>query len=365
MNKILWNSIKSPLQYFWVPAGEDVFAGDYKIENGDGDEAAVDLESIIPFEIDGEEAEAIMMKDLEDMTAELGGLFKGLFSLGKRMINSELMDEDSEDWDSDEDDSDEDDSEFDSDEDSDFDSDEEFDEADLDKVISLFDFDSDEDSDFDSEDDSGEGTLEDLLAQFGDELEGPLSELKDLIAKEVGTLGAELDKLGSEAAANLDTEPGAGQDILRELGQWLINLADERAAEAEEEVVVMEFKPKDGDNAETNNAADSTETVVLDGSSESEAVEEDSESESEDSESVSADTAVDTAVDVVDTVDNDVETAVDDSNNAAIEEDALPSSSSLKRMTKSQLVDLGSRFGMTLDPKDTKNALLEQLETLR
>jgi hypothetical protein len=196
-------------------------------------------------------------------------------------------------------------------------------------------------------------------------LEGPLSELKDLIAKEVGTLGAELDKLGSEAAANLDTEPGAGQDILRELGQWLINLADERAAEAEEEVVVMEFKPKDGDSAEANNAADSTDTVVLDGSSESEVVEEDSESESEDSESVSADTAVDTAVDVVDAADNDVETAVDDSNNAAIEEDGLPPSSSLKRMTKAQLVDLGSRFGMTLDPKDTKNALLEQLETLR
>ena len=45
MNKILWNSIKSPLRYFWVPAGEDVFAGEYQIENGDGEEAAVNLES--------------------------------------------------------------------------------------------------------------------------------------------------------------------------------------------------------------------------------------------------------------------------------------------------------------------------------
>ena len=71
MNKILWNSIKSPLRYFWVPAGEDVFAGEYQIENGDGEEAAVDLESLIPFEIDGEQAEEIMLGELENMTTEL------------------------------------------------------------------------------------------------------------------------------------------------------------------------------------------------------------------------------------------------------------------------------------------------------
>ena len=145
MNKILWNSIKSPLRYFWVPAGEDVFAGEYQIENGDGEEASVDLESILPFEINEKEAEDIMMNELENMTAELGGLFKDLFKLGKRMINSDQLDDDSEDWDSE--DSDSDDSEWDSDDSDDSD----FDEADLDKVLSLLDADSEDDSESASE----------------------------------------------------------------------------------------------------------------------------------------------------------------------------------------------------------------------
>ena len=146
MNKILWNSIKSHLRYYWVPAGEDVFVGDYQIENGDGEEASVNLESLIPFDIDGEQAEEIMLGELEHMTSELGDLFKGLFSLGKRMVNADRMDDDSEedsdsDWDS------EDDSDWESEEDSEEDSDSDFDDADLEKVISLFDLDSEDDSD--------------------------------------------------------------------------------------------------------------------------------------------------------------------------------------------------------------------------
>ena len=100
----------------------------------------LDLESILPFEINEKEAEDIMMNELENMTAELGGLFKDLFKLGKRMINSDQLDDDSEDWDS-EDSDDSDDSEWDS-EDSDDSDDSDFDEADLDKVLSLLDADS-------------------------------------------------------------------------------------------------------------------------------------------------------------------------------------------------------------------------------
>ena len=234
MNKILWNSIKSPR--FLVPAGEDVFAGEYQIENGDGEEASVDLESILPFEINEKEAEDIMMNELENTTAELGGLFKDLFKLGKRMINSDQLDDDSEDWDSeDSDDSDDsDDSEWDSD-------DSDFDEADLDKVLSLLDADSEDDSESASEFDAG--SIEDIISQFGSDLEGPLTELRDLIVQEVGNLGEELDKLGSEAAKELDTEPGAGQDILRELGQWLINLGWTSRRNGRG-VVVMDLSPK-------------------------------------------------------------------------------------------------------------------------
>ena len=200
MNKILWNSIKSPLRYFWVPAGEDVFAGEYNIENGDGEEASVDLESIVSFEINEQEAEAIMMTELETMTTELGGLFKDLFKLGKRMVNSELMDDDSEDWDSEED-SESESSDWDSEDSEDSD----FDEADLDKIISLFDSDSEDDSDEDSESSSDfdASSIEDLLSQFGDGLEGPLTELRDLIIQEVGTLSCGLEAHPAGAVGDL------------------------------------------------------------------------------------------------------------------------------------------------------------------
>lgn len=352
MNKILWNSIKSPLRYFLVPAGEDVFAGEYQIENGDGEEAAVDLESIVPFEINEKEAEAIMMNELENMTAELGGLFKELFTLGKRMINSELMDEDSEDWDSDED------SESSSDWDSD---DSDFDEVDLEKVISLFDIDSDEDSESSSDFDGG--SIEELLTQFGEDLEGPLTELRDLIVQEVGNLGEELDKLGSEAARNLDSEPGAGQDILRELGQWLINLADERAEDTEEDVVVMEFKPKDSVEESIEIAEDDGEETYQDDSEEDSSS--DDSSESEESSQEESEGTQSTSDEETDNPTVDPEAETDTSQTVEFSTKKLPSASALKRMTKAQLVKLGTDFGITLDIKDTKKTLLEQLETIR
>ena len=55
----------------------------------------------------------------------------------------------------------------------------------------------------------------------------------------------------------------------------------------------------------------------------------------------------------------------DTSEQATTSETELPSATALKKMTKAQLVELGGRFGMTLNMKDTKNTLLEQLETLR
>ncbi len=366
MNKILWNSTKSPLRYFWVPAGEDVFTGEYKIENGDGEEASVDLESIVPFEINEQEAEAIMMTELENMTAELGGLFKDLFKLGKRMVNSELMDDDSEDWDSEED-SDSEDSDWDS-EDSD---DSDFDEADLDKIISLFDSEEDSDEDSESSSDFDASSIEDLLSQFGEGLEGPLTELRDLIVQEVGTLGEELDKLGSEAAKQLDSEPGAGQDILRELGQWLINLADDQAEETEEDVVVMEFKPKDTEGQSVDESTTPDTELHVEDSPSGEDAEEDSSSEdssesdedssneddSKEANSFSDEEINSSKVDQV--IEGDTSETVDPST------DELPSESALKRMTKAQLVDLGQTFGLTLNITDTKKTLLEQFETIR
>ena len=352
MNKILWNSIKSPLRYFLVPAGEDVFAGEYQIENGDGEEASVDLESIVPFEINEREAETIMMNELENMTTELGGLFKDLFKLGKRMVTSELMDEDSEDWDSDED------SESSSDWDSD---DSDFDEAELEKVISLFDIDSEEDSDSSSDFDGG--SIEELLRQFGEDLEAPLADLRDLIVKEVGNLGEELDKFGSETTRELDAEPGASKDILRELGQWLINLADERVEDTDEDVVVMEFKPKDIVEEPVEIAVEDDVTITQDdsediGSSE-DAPKSDGASQKEFNEELS------TSKEETNSPTVDPEAETDTTNTVDSPTNKLPSASALKRMTKAQLVKLGTDFGITLDIKDTKKTLLEQLETIR
>jgi hypothetical protein len=358
MNKILWNSIKSPLRYFWVPAGEDVFAGEYQIENGDGEEASVSLESLIPFEIDGEQAEEIMLGELENMTSELGDLFKGLFSLGKRMVNAERMDEDSDsdsDWDS------EDDSDWDSEDDSDEDSDSDFDDADLEKVISLFDLNSEDDSDEDSEEDADPGSIEDILSQFGEDIEGPLTELRDLLVKEFGNLGEELDKLGAQAAEELDAEPGAGQDILRELGHWLINLADEKAEDQEEDVVVMEFKPKDD---QADNQGDTTDEMSVENQ---EDPEEDSDSSSEEISKQTDSEQENSQEDDEENASGEVDrTTESDTSEPVVEsETALPNSTALKKMTKAQLVKLGGTFGMTLSMKDTKNTLLEQLETLR
>ncbi len=357
MNKILWNSVKTPLRYFWVPAGEEVDVGEYSIENGDGEEASVDVLSLAPFEISSEQAEAIMMKELEHMTSELGGLFKGLFHLGKRMVNSELLEDDSEEWDSDED----------SDEDSDFDEDSD----NLEKIIELF----DEDSDFDE--DSEEGTLEDLIAQFGNDLEGPLSELRDLIAKEVGNLGQELDTLGSEAAKAVDENPGAGQDILRELGQWLINLADERDAEesSEEDLVVMEFRPKDANSDEVEGEdnsvtlhEDNSVTLHEDNSDDEQnldkEVEESSEESSSDSEaSNEEDNLSEQASENQDHTENVLDNPKDEATSN--QDPVLPSSAELKRLTKAQLVALGAQLGLDMNPKDLKQTLLDQLETLR
>ena len=97
-----------------------------------------------------------------------------------------------------------------------------------------------------------------IFFQFGEDIEGPISELRDLLVKEFGNLGEELDKLGSEAAAELDSEPGAGQDTLRELGHWLINLADERVDDQEDDVVVMEFKPKEDQTEDGNLSEESS-----------------------------------------------------------------------------------------------------------
>ena len=203
-------------------------------------------------------------------------------------------------------------------------------------------------------------------------LEGPLTELKDLIVQEVGTLGEELDKLGAEAAKQLDSEPGAGQDILRELGQWLINLADDRAEEADEEVVVMEFKPKDTDERSNDDSPtpDSDSDLHVENAS-NEPPEEDSSSEDSsesDEDSTNEETVKEdnsTSDDEINTSKVDQEIEGDTSKIVEPSTDALPSGSALKRMTKAQLVELGQTFGLALNIKDTKKILLEQFETIR
>jgi hypothetical protein len=347
MDKILWSSQKPPMRYFWVPAGEDVFVGDYGIENNEGETFEVDLESLIPFEISGAEAEALMMQDLENMTKELGGLFKGLFQLGKRMLDDEILEADSEDdsdWDSDEDDSE------DSSDEADLD-------AELDNILALFDEDSDEDSDADSDDED----IDAIISKLGSDLEGSLTELRDLIAKEVGNLGEELDTLGKEATEAIDEEPEAGQSILRELGSWLIRLADEQDADSEEssseEPVIMPFPsvPEPEFTSETSEVVDNltpteaSEEILQDRStSESEHTAEKAVAEiQEDSEALEVDDATQQAT---------------ETEHPSVE---LPSSSALKRMNKADLIELGTTLGLSLSSSAPKKDLLSAIETLR
>lgn len=347
MDKILWSSQKPPMRYFWVPAGEDVFVGDYGIENNEGESFSVELESLIPFEISGAEAEALMMQDLENMTKELGGLFKGLFQLGKRMLDNEILEEDS-DEDSD--------SDWDSDADSEDYSDDADLDAELDDILALFDEDSDEDSD--SDDDN----LDAILSKLGEDLEGSLTELRDLIAKEVGNLGEELDTIGKEAAEAIDEEPEAGQSILRELGSWLIRLADEQDANSEdassEEPIIMpfpsipepEFALEDSAGSDTITPPEfSEETMHETSASVSEKKDENAvvESHEEDSEVLEVDGTIQQAT---------------ETEHPTVE---LPSSSALKRMNKADLVELGTTLGLSLSSSTPKKDLLSAIETLR
>ena len=347
MDKILWSSQKPPMRYFWVPAGEDVFVGDYGIENNEGETFEVDLESLIPFEISGAEAEALMMQDLENMTKELGGLFKGLFQLGKRMLDDEILEADSDDesdsdWDSDEEDS----------------SDEADLDAELDNILALFDEESDEESDADSDDED----IDAIISKLGSDLEGSLTELRDLIAKEVGNLGEELDTLGKEAAEAIDEEPEAGQSILRELGSWLIRLADEQDADSEdsssEEPVIMPFPsvPEPEFTDETYEFVDNvTPTETSDDSLQETSI---SESENTEENATAEIQEEDSNTPVVDDV---AEQATETEENRI----DLPSSAALKRMKKSDLVELGTTLGLSLSSSATKKDLLSAIETLR
>lgn len=350
MDKILWSSQKPPMRYFWVPAGEDVFVGDYGIENNEGETFEVDLESLIPFEISGAEAEALMMQDLENMTKELGGLFKGLFQLGKRMLDDEILEADSDedsdsDWDSDEDD----DSEDSSDE-ADLD-------AELDNILALFDDDSDEDPDAESDDED----IDAIISKLGEDLEGSLTELRDLIAKEVGNLGEELDTLGKEATEAIDEEPEAGQSILRELGSWLIRLADEQDADSEEsyndEPVIMpfpavpepEFAPKTSEVPDNSPSAAESDESIQDTFIAASKVDENTviDIREEDSKAPKVDDATQQAT---------------ETKHPSVE---LPSSSALKRMNKTDLVELGTILGLSLSSSASKKDLLSAIETLR
>ena len=328
MEKILWSSQKPPMRYFWVPSGEDVFVGDYVIENNEGESFSVDLESLIPFEVTSTQAEALMMQDLENMTKELGGLFKGLFQLGKRMLDNEVLE--------------------DSEEDSEWDSTDSEDSDDLDKILELFDEESS--SDWDADNDSDELGIEDLFSQFSEEIEGPLSELRDIITKEVGNLGEELDKLGKNAAESLDDNPEAGQSILRELGEWLIRLADQDSISDEEDEapIIVPFpsipEPSSFKKSSEDNASSESEQQQKVGAPVSDPISAESEAYEE------------IATDVLD------EASVEATEKAPID---WPSPSALKRMNKSALIDFGESLGITLTMTQSKIDLLAAIETLR
>ncbi len=279
-----------------------------------------------------------MLQDLENMTKELGGLFKGLFKLGSKMIQSETLVEESEDWEDE--------------------SDDDWDDDELNNILSLLD---EDDSDEESSDDE---SLENLLNQFTDGLGGALEELGDTLAKELGSLGSELDTLGSEAANALDENAEGIQDILRELGQWLINIADEANTasaeeeleeEEQEEVVVMQFRPKDPpmEILEDEVEPDSNETSVEHDSSYT--IETSVEPDTSDTNETS------------DEIDLEDDKQMDISKNETIEnvDSSLPISSALKRLTKAKLVEMGVEFGLDLSMKQTKQTMLDAFETIR
>ena len=291
MERILWQSQKSPTRYFWIPAGESVYMGDYGIENADGEQFDVDLEGLLQFEITEYQAKNLLNQELDALLADFGSVVKNLAGVGRQLFKQAQNDEDSEDSDSDILDSDEDDSEY-----------------------------SDSDSDDSDDSDSDDMTWDEILSELENGLEGPLSELKDVISAELGKLGEELQKMGKDVAKEMDNPQN--REVLKELGEYFIQLSeqeltDESSEENADEVISF-------DNAKA-------------------ALEQDQESTDE----------------------STVEPAPETEENNVPEQPEIPSASALNKWKKAELLELALSLGLELTDKNTKKDLLDGIESRR
>ena len=314
MERILWQSQKSPTRYFWIPAGESVYMGDYGIENADGEQFDVDLEGLLQFEITEYQAKNLLNQELDALLADFGSVVKNLAGVGRQLFKQAQNDEDSED-DSDILDSDEDDSEY-------------------------SDSDSDDSDDSDSDDsDSDDMTWDEILSELENGLEGPLSELKDVISAELGKLGAELQKMGKEVAKEMDNPEN--REVLKELGEYFIQLSEQELTDEPSEENADEVISFDNAKAALENENDNDRDHDSVGEKEIASEQEDQTELSTDNSGASSDSS---------------------SQSEAIE---IPDSSILNKWKKAELLELALSLGLELTDKNTKKDLLDGIESRR
>lgn len=312
MEHLLWQSTTKPLRYFLVPAETEVFTGGFEIENSDDGKYSVDLDGIVEYEITKKHADQIMEKELEGLLSDFGSVLKGLAKVGKQIVNSSNDSED--DSSSDEEDS----SEYDS---------------------------SDEELEADE--------LNDILKSFLSELEEPLNELREIIDSEFDTLEEEFANLGQKLNDEIGSDDGKA--LLRELGERLIQLADDGWD-----------KGSDDERSDTEDDSDD-EMVTIQFTNNESSVEDDAPAEAK-------------SEDVLPEVEEQAEEAVQtpDENNPEpqaelVEEQAeeaaqaseIPSRTALNKMKKGELLALASSLSLDLSDKNTKKELVEGIENCR
>ena len=211
MDKILWNSRKTPYRFFWIPRGESVDMGDFGIENAEGEQFDVDLADIAPFEITQDHADLVLRRGLDDLLSNVGGVLRTAWDAGKQEFDQKQR------------------------------------EAQPQKTTTQTNT---------TEKPADILDLEDLISTLEKDMTDPLSSVHKTIQKEMKGLSAEIRSLGADLLRELNSLEN--RKSLRELGEYFIRLADgETIEDIDEEDSDSELVESTVDNE------DSDDTVVI------------------------------------------------------------------------------------------------------
>lgn len=324
----LWTHEKSGRQ-FLIPLSLKLPPGEYKITNRARETIGVQKAHIKGFRAKEEEVEAFMQAEIQEALVQVGEVFKGLFDVGKKALGNVNITEMLQQFiDEDDDSSDDDDSSWDSEmEDS-------SDESDSDSAfpdnVFVFEGPSEEDSESEIDLDDIEGEFDQIFKEFVEGVKEPFDDLKKTVVGGLNDLQEAFGELGTELrnAATSDE----GRTLLRELGKRLQDMAD-------------------GLNDEDSESSSDGEAGGY-----QEPLEEDSVEVIEPEEWVEQ---------LVEEIKEKTETPTTEVQQKDEKDVDIPSKTALKRLKKSELIEMAGKLGLDIDENDTKAIILNAIEAAR